>query len=332
MSLITRCPACGTMFNVVNDQLKVSQGWVRCGRCAAVFDASLHLKKESASPLLEALKPDPKPEHDPERDAPVASLIDASWPDEPTIVSTQEEVVKPQDLPGFNADIKHLTTVSSSLAIRSDDLQNPMNTPDRLRNDIIAPVASDPADGAVDGATDDAASDVSFVRDARRQAFWRRRLVRATLVVMSLLLACILALQLAVYQRDALLALEPRLKPWVQQICDLFVCDLGPAHRIDAIVIDSSSFIKTNDSGSYQLSFSIKNSSPAAVAMPWLEVSLTDTQDQAVIRRVLSPEQFGATNRVVGANADFSSALILQVRPELPPLRVAGYRLLAFYP
>ena len=312
------------MFNVVNDQLKVSQGWVRCGRCAAVFDASLYLKKESASPLLEALKPDPKPEHDPERDAPVASLIDASWPDEPTIVSTQEEVVKPQDLPEFNADIEHLTAVSSSLAPGSDDLQNPMNAPGGLRNDIIAPVASGPAD--------DAASDVSFVRDARRQAFWRRRLVRATLVVTSLLLACILALQFAVYQRDALLALEPRLKPWVQQICDLFVCDLGPAQRIDAIVIDSSSFIKTNDSGSYQLSFSIKNSSAAAVAMPWLEVSLTDTQDQAVIRRVLSPEQFGATNRAVGANADFSTALTLQVRPELPPLRVAGYRLLAFYP
>ncbi|MGH8805141.1 MAG: zinc-ribbon domain-containing protein, partial [Polaromonas sp.] len=29
MSLITRCPACGTMFKVVTDQLKVSQGWVR---------------------------------------------------------------------------------------------------------------------------------------------------------------------------------------------------------------------------------------------------------------------------------------------------------------
>ncbi|HEY3047594.1 MAG TPA: zinc-ribbon domain-containing protein, partial [Polaromonas sp.] len=43
MSLITRCPACGTMFKVVTDQLKVSQGWVRCGQCAEVFDASMNL-------------------------------------------------------------------------------------------------------------------------------------------------------------------------------------------------------------------------------------------------------------------------------------------------
>ena len=40
MSLITRCPACGTMFKVVPDQLKISEGWVRCGHCAEVFDAS----------------------------------------------------------------------------------------------------------------------------------------------------------------------------------------------------------------------------------------------------------------------------------------------------
>jgi len=39
MSLATRCAACGTVFRVVQDQLKVSDGWVRCGRCAEVFNA-----------------------------------------------------------------------------------------------------------------------------------------------------------------------------------------------------------------------------------------------------------------------------------------------------
>jgi predicted Zn finger-like uncharacterized protein len=39
MSLATRCPACGTVFRVVQDQLKVSEGWVRCGRCSEVFNA-----------------------------------------------------------------------------------------------------------------------------------------------------------------------------------------------------------------------------------------------------------------------------------------------------
>jgi predicted Zn finger-like uncharacterized protein len=39
MSLATRCTACGTIFRVVQDQLKVSEGWVRCGRCQQVFNA-----------------------------------------------------------------------------------------------------------------------------------------------------------------------------------------------------------------------------------------------------------------------------------------------------
>jgi predicted Zn finger-like uncharacterized protein len=39
MSLATRCTSCGTVFRVVQDQLKVSEGWVRCGRCQAVFSA-----------------------------------------------------------------------------------------------------------------------------------------------------------------------------------------------------------------------------------------------------------------------------------------------------
>ena len=39
MSLATRCSTCGTTFRIVQDQLKVSEGWVRCGRCNAVFNA-----------------------------------------------------------------------------------------------------------------------------------------------------------------------------------------------------------------------------------------------------------------------------------------------------
>ncbi len=39
MSLATRCSACSTVFRVQKDQLKASEGWVRCGRCGTVFSA-----------------------------------------------------------------------------------------------------------------------------------------------------------------------------------------------------------------------------------------------------------------------------------------------------
>jgi predicted Zn finger-like uncharacterized protein len=53
MTLATRCPACGTVFRVVPDQLRVSQGWVRCGRCSEAFNAQEALV-EVPTPTSEA--------------------------------------------------------------------------------------------------------------------------------------------------------------------------------------------------------------------------------------------------------------------------------------
>jgi len=39
MSMFTRCPHCDTVFRVTPQQLQVSSGQVRCGRCEQVFDA-----------------------------------------------------------------------------------------------------------------------------------------------------------------------------------------------------------------------------------------------------------------------------------------------------
>ncbi|HSI60682.1 MAG TPA: DUF3426 domain-containing protein [Ideonella sp.] len=54
MSLATRCPACGTVFRVVQDQLRVSEGWVRCGHCQEVFNALESLFELSAEAPLPA--------------------------------------------------------------------------------------------------------------------------------------------------------------------------------------------------------------------------------------------------------------------------------------
>ncbi|MFY7867817.1 DUF3426 domain-containing protein [Roseateles sp.] len=63
MSFATRCTACGTIFRVVEDQLRVSEGWVRCGRCAEVFDAREQLFDidREAPPAWPAQSPAPAP-------------------------------------------------------------------------------------------------------------------------------------------------------------------------------------------------------------------------------------------------------------------------------
>ena len=59
MSLATRCTSCGTIFRVVQDQLKVSEGWVRCGRCEQTFNALeglFDLEREAPPPQLVKLR------------------------------------------------------------------------------------------------------------------------------------------------------------------------------------------------------------------------------------------------------------------------------------
>lgn len=51
MSQITRCPQCQTRFKVVDDQLRISDGWVRCGKCKSVFDALTHLVQRQDTPV-----------------------------------------------------------------------------------------------------------------------------------------------------------------------------------------------------------------------------------------------------------------------------------------
>jgi predicted Zn finger-like uncharacterized protein len=58
MSLITRCPACGTAFRVVAGQLSARGGRVRCGKCGAVFDGIAALVEEGRTLLR--LEPSPQ--------------------------------------------------------------------------------------------------------------------------------------------------------------------------------------------------------------------------------------------------------------------------------
>jgi predicted Zn finger-like uncharacterized protein len=56
--LVTRCPTCGTAFRALPAQLSARNGMVRCGKCAAIFDAVANLVEEAA----ETGKAEPSPQ------------------------------------------------------------------------------------------------------------------------------------------------------------------------------------------------------------------------------------------------------------------------------
>jgi hypothetical protein len=179
---------------------------------------------------------------------------------------------------------------------------------------------------------DTAPEDLGFIRDARRKAFWRRPLVRVLVALLVLAGIALLAAQAALHWRDRLAALRPELRPWLEAACEPLGCQLGPPKQIEAIVIDSSTFNRLR-SDAYRLSFTVRNTSAFAVAAPAMELTLTDTQDQPVLRRVLQPAEAGAPGPVLAPASEWAGSVSFTV-PAGGALggRIAGYRLLAFYP
>jgi predicted Zn finger-like uncharacterized protein len=58
VSLVTRCPVCGTAFRVQREQLAARGGKVRCGKCGGVFDGVSGLVVQGTAPLV--LEPSPQ--------------------------------------------------------------------------------------------------------------------------------------------------------------------------------------------------------------------------------------------------------------------------------
>lgn len=336
MSLITRCPTCETMFRVVPDQLRVSEGWVRCGHCAEVFDATQNMvpppdaatagaQPDAASPATattsttgEAGTVVPAAPGGPAGATPVAQRAEspdaareASWLNAPE--TDPQSVFQPTGEP------------------EPDAIELPMPA---LRNaaatDLPVPAAdagdfgSGPRHAGIDPTP-------SFLQDEPPPSVWRRPVVRLLLAVLLVLLLALLAMQYLVKERDRVAAMQPAVRPVLQAICAVADCSIGPLRQIESIVIDSSSFSRLRGDD-YQLGFALKNTAPIDVAMPAIELSLTDPQDQPVVRRVILPSEFGARSAALAGTAVWTGSLTLTVQPDIGAQRIAGYRLLAFYP
>ena len=389
MSQITRCPHCATTFKVVADQLRISDGWVRCGHCKEVFDASEHLLVTEHQPLLPemplpdphaptppvvhtpdsvhvwgsareavagdaGLPADPASSHDP---IPLSSLLKQESPAEPQAETEEPRGYElpgaPQDDSGWPQDAadaahsqplplpREQEVAGADGGVDTDDApaeQPEQPTPEPLQSEplLAEEAALMPAlalpDAALAALETEAAvpEEPGFVAAARRKAFWRRPVVRGLLVLVCLVAALALALQMVLQERDVIAARNPRAHSLLEQLCQPLGCTVQAPRRIDAVVIDSSSFVKArHDGASYELHMGIKNNAAFAVAMPALELTLTDAQDQTLLRRVLLPDELGAPARLA-PGATWSSSVPLQVLQDAS--HVAGYRLLAFYP
>jgi predicted Zn finger-like uncharacterized protein len=142
-----------------------------------------------------------------------------------------------------------------------------------------------------------------------------------------LLLFLCAGLQAVVYTRHELAARWPSAQTFLAAVCGPLQCKVELLRRSEGVVIDNSSFAR--GAKGFDLNLTLRNSTDLPVAMTSLELTLTDAQDRAILRRVLQPSDIGA-GVVLDAGQVFNTVLL--VEPISATADIAGYRLVSFYP
>lgn len=317
MTAITQCPACGTLFRVVEDQLRVSQGWVRCGQCHDVFDAQLSLRGEAEIHAPDMASHASRPS---ESSALIESTFAAMQLDSP-----MEPVTK-----GTNVDFHTGAAPEVSAALTPVE---PIVPPVVAPNNGRAPEVKAPR---LDATASTPALDlqpmpqVSFIQppaaSMRRWVAWMWAF--ACLVFMLILVA-----QFAWHERSRIAAHHPAVEPTLAAMCLAIGCKVEPLRAVDAIVIDSFAITEIGAAG-YRLTFNLRSNAPTLIAAPSVELSLQDAQEQTVLKRVFGPSDIGLLKATMPANSEHAANVVFTLREPngSASKRIAGYRLFAFYP
>ncbi len=330
MSLATRCTACGTIFRIVEDQLRVSDGWVRCGRCAEIFDARellFDIERDVPPPWPVQFTPETMP--DQPLPSPPAPLPPPPAPLPPPAPATRFDAPAPW-MPPPDPE-PHLDALPTGWPSTDISRQEP-----RWIDDTAAAADALASPPAVAGGLTSEPPEVptappmtmpEFMRRAQVDARWNRPAVRLGLALLSLLLVAALALQILLHFRDAMAALHPPLREHLQALCNMAGCEIQPWKRIDALSIDATS-LNPIGTGGYKLNLSLRNKTGVDVAAPWVELSLTDTHGAPMARRVLGPEAMSPALSHVDADSEHALSLVFSTGGQ----RISGYSVNIFYP
>lgn len=317
MSLATRCTQCGTVFRVVQDQLEVSQGWVRCGRCSEVFNAL-----EGLFDLEGTSGPMPLAREIP----PMATPAQQPAPSIPTPPPEAAHAAAPTSEFDTQAEPHHDTQADTQADGRGESgfgRSRPRSRFDDL--DLVDSVVPDDAVSAPRHSEPAA----SFLREAERSEQWQRPRVRRSLWLLSLLLSLVLLAQVALQHRATWVARWPVTQAPLAALCAALGCTLDAPRALDAVAVESSGLTRIDGAPLYRLQVMLRNRGTLPVMAPALDITLTDMRGDVVARRVLRPIDLGApASGQVAAGAEWPINAVL----DLGDVRVAGYTVELFYP
>lgn len=315
---ITQCPDCHTAFKVTPEHLAVANGWVRCGRCGAVFEALKHSASEQDEDTTPAKQPQRAEEPTPGPSQTPSQTPSPSQTPAPSQTTPLTPTNVPAAAPKNDIDAFHDSLMNFVPGMLSGDAPGHSSHTSPSSHESDAEQASR---AVAAHAFVNASANVAARRTSVRRAWWW--------LVLSGVLGLGLALQSVLWHRNILVAQEPALEGLIEGLCAPFGCEWHWPQTLDAVQIENSSFTENAD-GTYRLQLRLKNTQHHAVAMPLLELTLTDERDEVVLRRVFQPSELGLKDHLA-ALRDARSTLNFDLDDNLKP-RVVGFRALIFYP
>ncbi len=347
MSLATRCPACGTAFRVVEEQLRVSEGWVRCGRCEEIFDGRNDLfefEADAAPPADDAASagvdldlPDLQPEAEADWPAvqwPAGSDEEAAAPD-PAAGAGPSAAAPSADEPSRPASPAFSIPALAGARLGGDALGQPAVVTRRSGSAqgpaLIGAAATPPTPTSAPEPLplpEPPAGPPVFVTVADDEATWRHGRTRPWTQAAALLLALLLVAQTAYALRNSLMLRWPQAAAAAAAACARLGCTMAAPRLLDALSVDAASLTREQSPGANRLDVTLRNRAATAVALPAFELSLSDDQNMVIARRVFLPAELGVADDAIKPGADLPVRLPLTIT--LP--KTAGFAVEIFYP
>ncbi|MBV8645877.1 DUF3426 domain-containing protein [Paludibacterium sp.] len=366
MTKTTQCPACQTRFKVSDAQLSVAQGLVRCGRCAHVFNAIDHLLAPAGA---EAPAPAPvtPPPSAPEPKAPAAAVADIDdfeleVPDfDPMAVSLPEA---PQEEPVDSgapsmADVEAFQQALNEALHQQPSSNAPVGGPfaeESARDAMVRPIDEDDLPAVLETrrtprfeeATEEDEAPAPLPESTRidenKPAFDpaptevaarpRQRPLTTVLVLLgSLIGLLLLAGQLIYVNRTQIAAQAPDTRPAFERLCKKFGCTVPYPTDQEYIRTEWSelSFVPEH-TNLVQLSATLKNHAAYPQAFPMLEVTLKDADNQVLIRKVFTPQDYLKPESQKLKRFEANSEEKIVMRFDVGKVHAQGYSLYWFYP
>ncbi|WLI88419.1 zinc-ribbon and DUF3426 domain-containing protein [Massilia sp. R2A-15] len=146
----------------------------------------------------------------------------------------------------------------------------------------------------------------------------------------SALLLLALAAQGVTTFRNVLAARYPQTRPMLTTACAVFGCKVELPAQIDELSVETGELQPVNAT-TFSYVTLLRNQSGLAQAWPHLELTLTDANDKALVRRVIAPVNYLPPAIAAKGFAPRSEQPV-KVFFELTQVKASGYHIAIFYP